>query len=122
MDFDGAVKAHSNWMLRLFGYAKGSSKEKLDPKTIAKDNVCDLGKWLYGDGQKYAGEPEFSELIKAHAAFHKSAASVVELVDQGKRAAAQQILMSSDSDYCQGSSKVIGLLRKMERKCAGVKN
>lgn len=122
MDFDGAVKAHSNWMLRLFCYAKGTSKEKLDPKTIAKDNVCDLGKWLYGDGRKYAGEPEFAELIATHAAFHKSAASVVELVDQGKSAAAQQILMSRDSDYYQGSSKVILLLRRIEKKCAGVTN
>lgn len=122
MDFDAAVKAHSNWLLRLFGYAKGTSKEKLDPKTIAKDNVCDLGKWLYGDGQRYAGEPEFPELIKTHAAFHRSAAFVVELVDQRKGAEAQQILSSKDSDYCQGSFKVIGLLRKLEKKCGGVKN
>ena len=116
MDFDSAVKAHTNWMLRLFGYARGTSQEKLDAQSIEKDNVCDLGKWLRGEGRKYAAEPEFSELVTAHAAFHKSAASIVVLVDQGKRSKAEQLLMAVDSDYRQRSFEVIGLLRKLQRK------
>ena len=71
MDFDGAIRAHSNWMLRLFGYCKGTSREKLNPETIQKDNVCDLGQWLHGEGQKFAADPEFSGLLQAHAAFHE---------------------------------------------------
>jgi len=118
MDFDSAVKAHTNWMLRLFGYARGTSREQLDPQTIEKDNVCELGQWLHGEGRKYAVEPDFQELVKAHAAFHKSAASLVVLVDQGKRSKAEQLLMAVDSDYRQRSFQVIGLLKKLQRKYA----
>jgi len=121
MDFDGAVKAHSNWMLRLFNYCKGTSQEKLDPRTIEKDNVCDLGKWLHGEGGKFAADPEFPGLMKAHAAFHKSAASVVVLVDRGQRSEAEKLLTAGDSEYRQLSTQVVGLLKKLERKYAVAK-
>lgn len=120
MDFESAVTAHTNWMLRLFGYCKGTSNERLDPQTIQKDNVCDLGKWLHGDGRKFADDPEFPQLLKEHAAFHKSAASVVVLVDRGQRSAAEQILRSAESDYCRLSLQVVGLLKKFQQKYAAV--
>ncbi len=116
MDFDGAIRAHTNWMLRLFGYAKGSSKEKLNPHVIEQDNVCDLGKWLHSEGQKLASEPEYLQLVKAHAAFHKAAGALVDMVDQGKRSAAELLLMAADSDYRQRSFQVVGLLKKLQKK------
>jgi len=116
MDFDGAIRAHSNWMLRLFGYCKGTSREKLNPETIQKDNVCDLGQWLHGEGQKFAADPEFSGLLQAHAAFHEVAASVVRLVDTGQRPDAERLLTAGDSAYCQRSTQVVGLLKKFQRK------
>jgi len=116
MDFEGAIKAHSTWMLRLYSYAEGTSREKLDAQMIAKDNLCELGKWIQGEGLRYGREPEFQELVKAHAAFHKSAAAIVDLVDQGRRASAEKVLKSADSDYRQRSFQVTGLLRKLQNK------
>ncbi|HUI82267.1 MAG TPA: CZB domain-containing protein [Bryobacteraceae bacterium] len=121
MDFDSAIKAHANWMLRLFGYCKGTSQEKLDAGTIQKDNVCDLGKWLHGDGRKFAADPEFKTLVETHAAFHKSAASVVVLVDRGQRPEAEKLLSSADSEYMRRSTQVVGLLKKFQRRYAAVK-
>jgi hypothetical protein len=115
MDFDGAIKAHTSWMIRLFSYSRGTSKETLDFLTIQKDNLCDLGKWLHGEGRKYATHPEFGELVRAHASFHRSAASILELIDQGKNTKAEQLLTAIDSDYRQQSFEVIGLLKKLQR-------
>ena len=115
MDFDAAIKAHANWRLRLFGYCTGKSREKLDVRSIEKDNVCDLGKWLHGEGKRYQSDAIFPKLIAAHAAFHQSAASVAALVDQGQRSAAQEMLESPASEFGKRSVEVVGYLSQLKR-------
>ena len=51
--FDDAIAAHIKWKIRLGQFIDGTSTEKLDSAMVCKDNVCVLGKWIYGDGTKY---------------------------------------------------------------------
>ncbi len=75
MNFSAAIQAHANWKLRLYAACHGSP-DAIDMHTLAQDNACELGKWLHGDGQRYVSEAQFGELRSAHAAFHRSAASI----------------------------------------------
>ena len=46
-----AVAAHTNFKLRLRAFSRGS--EKMKPADVSQDDLCALGKWLYGDGAKF---------------------------------------------------------------------
>ena len=66
MDIDGAIQAHSDWKLRLLNLARGTTSEKVDLEALRTDNHCALGRWLHGDGQKYAEDARFAKLLETH--------------------------------------------------------
>lgn len=91
MNFLEIISAHVRWKQRLLDYIADNS-EKLDPALVATDDHCKLGKWIYGEGQAYAGLPHFDKVRAEHAAFHKHAAAVVTFVNRGDHATAKQVL------------------------------
>jgi methyl-accepting chemotaxis protein len=112
MNFSDAIRAHANWRLRLSTYCQGNLKETFSVQVIAKDNACDLGKWLYGEGSKYASDPKFGELISTHAAFHRSAAEITAMVQSSRQKDAEKLLNSNESQYAKLSVQVVGMLMK----------
>jgi len=116
MDFDRAIQAHTNWKLRLFNYCKGSSQDKIDVRTVEKDNVCELGEWLHAERRKHAGGTGFEKLIEAHAAFHRSAAAVAALIERGQAPEAEKLLRSPDSEFNKRSLQVVGCLMSLRAK------
>ncbi|MEW6164627.1 MAG: CZB domain-containing protein [Pseudomonadota bacterium] len=92
MNFDDAIAAHIKWKVRLSQFIDGTSTEQLKSDTICKDNLCDLGKWIYGDGKKYQTLPHYKDLVGKHANFHRCAAEVVKKVETGDRAGAKASL------------------------------
>ena len=79
------LDAHLAWNDRLRKYLEGTSDEKLDVKQIAPDNLCILGKWIYGPGQKKFGKMnEFIELKQTHTHFHHTAGQIVQEFANGK--------------------------------------
>jgi hypothetical protein len=112
MNFSAAIRTHANWRLRLSTYCQGSLKEAIDIRTPAKDNDCELGKWLYGEGQKYASDSMFRELISAHSAFHRSAAAIATMAQSGRQKDAEALLNSNESQYANLSIRVVGILMK----------
>ncbi len=117
MDIDRAILAHSEWKLKLNSLANGTYKDKIDSSAVGKDNLCELGKWIYGEGKAVlASKPEFNELIKVHAEFHKNAAALVQQVERGQAAEVKKILNDASSPYCKCSLQVVGLLMKLKTK------
>ena len=102
MNFLEIISAHIRWKQRLLDYIANSS-EKLDPAQIGTDDHCKLGKWIYGEGQTYAGLPNFNNVRIEHANFHKHAAAVVTFVNLGDLATAQQVL---DGEYAKTSKNL----------------
>lgn len=77
------LDAHMLWKVKLESTLDGSSTEKYEVATVAQDNLCVLGKWLYGPGKKlYSKLPEYEALRKIHASFHLCAGEI--LVDHNK--------------------------------------
>lgn len=114
MNIDEAIKAHSDWRVRLRSYMRGHSQEKLDAGTVARDNVCALGKWLYGDGRRFQSNELFTQLVKEHADFHRAASRIVLHVDRKQLAEAEQELDGTDSAYTRSSRHVTMLLMKLK--------
>ena len=92
MNFDDAIAAHIKWKVRLGQFIDGTSTEKLSSATVCKDNLCDLGKWIYGEGAKFKAAPHYQDLVKKHANFHVCAADVVKKVEGGDKAGAKAAL------------------------------
>jgi len=92
MNFDDAISAHIKWKIRLTQFIEGSAAEKLQSATAGKDNLCELGKWIYGEGAKYKALPHYADLVKKHADFHGHAAEVVKKVEAGDRVGAKSAL------------------------------
>jgi methyl-accepting chemotaxis protein len=112
MNFSEAIKEHASWRLRLSRCCQGTQNEAINAQILAKDNACDLGKWLYGAGRQYASDPKFRELINVHSVFHRAVAEIATLAQSGRRKEAEAFLNSNDSQYAKASVQVVGNLMK----------
>ncbi|MGA7595860.1 MAG: CZB domain-containing protein, partial [Gallionella sp.] len=72
------INRHVAWKQRLLAYLDGTSQEKLDPVNIKKDDVCELGKWIYGEGKANIHIPYYHWVKSNHTLFHEYAAQIVE--------------------------------------------
>jgi hypothetical protein len=88
----------------------------IDVPNLAKDNACELGKWLHGGSPKYAADPQFTGLLAEHAAFHRAAAAMATMIGSGKRTEAEALINSPESEYCKLSRRVVALLMEFRRK------
>jgi hypothetical protein len=116
MNCSAAIRTRTNWRLQLPTHCHGSLKEAIEIQTIEKDNDCELGKWLYGEGRKYVSDSMLGELIRAHAAFHRSAAAIAAMAQSGKQKEAEALLNSSESQYAKLSLQMVGILMKFRTK------
>src|SRR5689334_4449791 len=91
-DLRDALAAHAKWKTHLKN-AIESGKSDFSVPTVARDDQCAFGKWLYGEGAAHAGSsPHHAACKQAHAHFHTSAAEVLELAVSGRRDEAERKL------------------------------
>lgn len=113
MDFDQAMATHTKWKVRLAHYL-AKHDGSLEPNQVALDNQCELGKWIYGEGARHRGLPEYTKLKNAHQRFHKAAAAIVERANEGF-SVAEQIQLGACSAFTQASSAVVMALVGMKK-------
>jgi hypothetical protein len=111
--FTAAVEAHTQWKTKLRMCTTDHSKCP-DPSVAEKDNACALGKWIYGDGQRFATDDDFQQLRQGHASFHRCAARIIRSVQQGQTGEAENLLVG---EYAEISTKVISMLSHMKSRC-----
>ncbi len=109
-DFDQIVDAHSRWTGRLRDYVADKG-ERLDPAVVERDDECALGGWIRGPGQRYAQDPSFVRLRAAHADFHRCAAKIVRLHDNGDKNEAERLLRGDFSRLDSATAQEIRGLR-----------
>lgn len=104
INVDHVVSSHIRWVTLLDDLVAGRSRERHDPVIIACDDRCELGKWIYSDGQKFLGQyAAFNDLKHTHQCFHQKAATIVDLNQSGRRDEARQEL---GGDIRKLSSKI----------------
>jgi methyl-accepting chemotaxis protein len=104
IDLDAALQAHSEWKIKL--RTGISQRQHMDALTIGRDDCCKLGKWLHGGGQKQLQHlSSFQDCLNKHAAFHREAGKVAEIINQGQYEKAESFL-DSGSAFAAASSQV----------------
>ncbi len=92
---DDAIGVHTNWKLKLLTAVNGG--EVPDRNKVCVDNQCDLGKWIYGDGQKSLGQsPDLAKLKEEHKRFHQTVGSIIDLVQQKKVVEAKKNILEGE--------------------------
>lgn len=110
MNLDTAIQKHLEWKVKF--RTAISKQEQMDTATITKDNCCDLGKWLHGEGKaQYGNLTSYAITVNKHAAFHIEAGKVASAINEQKYAAAETML-SGTGAFATASSEVgIALMR-----------
>jgi len=117
MNFDEAIKAHSEWKGKLSHYIEHPD-HSLKAAEVSADNKCPLGQWIYGEGGKHASLPEFSKLKSEHQRFHKVAGTIIAKADAGIDES-QEVALGAKSDYSATSSAVVLAIMAMKAKAGG---
>ena len=112
IDVDSIIDAHRQWKMKLRDAIENN--ETVDAKTLARDNCCALGKWIYSDGQRFGECGLFQELVVKHAHFHHVAGQVGELINDKRYAQAEDALDSGTS-FSRATSEVVLVLSTAKR-------
>jgi hypothetical protein len=113
MDFEQAIQVHVQWKSKLAAYI-AKPDHTLNPATIAKDDCCELGKWLRGEGRKFSSSPDFVKLVADHARFHVAAADIVRKADAGQYVS-EEIALGAKSEYAAASNTVVTELMRLKK-------
>jgi methyl-accepting chemotaxis protein len=117
MDLDRAVSAHVEWKMKLRSAI--SAQVPVDAATIAKDNCCELGKWLHGEARtKHGHLQSYKECLTSHAQFHREAGKIAQLINQKNFAEAEKSLNGASSFGTASSSTSVAISR-LKREVAG---
>ena len=114
MDFFDALAAHVQWKRRLSPCAF-TPAPSLCLGLVASAEECELGQWLAGEGSRFAGLPEFANLLASHARFHQAASDIVSKAGFGQLAT-QDIDPLADTDFIDASNEIVRALVAMGKK------
>ncbi len=111
MDLLQAIQKHGEWKLKF--RTAIANKETMDVATITRDNCCELGKWLHGEGKiKFGKLPSLAACVTKHAAFHTEAGKVATAINAKKYDAATGMLAAGS--YVDASSAVGAAIMKLK--------
>lgn len=111
MDLEAAIGKHAEWKL-AFRQAI-HAQQTMDAAAIAKDDSCDLGRWLYGEGKAAFGHLHgHAVCVHKHAAFHVEAGKVAAAINASRYADADAML-ESGTPYAIASSEVAIAVMKL---------
>lgn len=116
MDFDEAIVSHLKWKIRLRNFLDGRG-EPIDSGTAAKDDACELGQWIHGEGQRFADSAPYQELVKKHTQFHLQAAEVVRKIESGDKPGAESLL-ATGREFSAASKDIVGAIMQLEQEVA----
>ena len=106
-----AIEAHFLWFDRLKN-AIATQKSEFKPEVVAKDNQCELGRWIYTDLKALCDEKIYAEIKESHTNFHKKASEALTLALQGKIKDAEERI-AFGSELLKLSGKLVLLLKKV---------
>jgi methyl-accepting chemotaxis protein len=93
-------------------------KESMDAATIARDNNCELGKWLHGEARAlYRNCPGHTKCVTDHAAFHVEAGKVAAAVN-AKRKDDVERMLSAGSAFSEASKRVAVSIIELKNQIA----
>lgn len=103
MNLDNALQKHTEWKTKF--RTAIAQNETLDAESIAKDNCCDFGKWLYGESKASLGILEsHKECVAKHKVFHIEGGKIATAINLRKYTEAEAML-SINTPYFNASNE-----------------
>ena len=117
MNLDNAVQMHAQWKMKLRSAI--SKHEQLDLVTLSRDDCCELGQWLHGDGRSSYGRlASHADCVHKHLVFHSEVTKVAWAVNAQQFDAAEGML-NGGTPYAKASSALSVSFLQL-RKEAGI--
>ena len=112
LDFYQAIDFQRRWKLRLGAYVRGEARARQPWRDIARDDRCELGRWLQQAGALQGRNAVLVQRLREqHSLLHRSAADIVRLADAGQRDAALQALRHGD--FAHASHATVATLSEL---------
>lgn len=109
---DHAIGAHGRWKTRL-RIALATGEGDLDPHVICRDDACALGQWLHGFDHAVRGDFDYRLVCAVHAEFHQQAGRVLDLLGEGRRFEAGNVMLG---DFADCSDRLVRALTAWKDK------
>ncbi len=110
-----AIGAHGKWKTKFREFMDG--KLDLDAATVQKNNACDFGKWLEGEGKQALVAGDYQQIHRLHTEFHHTAASVITMKKTGDVAGAEKALSLSGT-FTGASAALTGVMMDVSKRAA----
>lgn len=95
LDFAVAKTWHKDFSLHAEFVVDRVGQAALDAQSVSADCNCDLGRWIYGRGQRYSSLSAYADLIEKHKYFHRTTSLMLREHELGNSSAAQLVQFSS---------------------------
>lgn len=80
---EAAIGAHMAWVDRFRDALSSSERESFDPRLVADDTQCELGRWLYGgEAVSVLGEGFHGRITAMHGTFHAIAGEIAAQLNE----------------------------------------
>jgi hypothetical protein len=109
-DVSTAISAHKHWKSRLSLLLGDLQKAQLDPIEVGDPVRCELGKWIAMEIATIQYDSLLNSLDTTHAEFHRLAAVIVSLANNGQNRDAKLLL---DNEFAELSADVVDLLSEV---------
>jgi methyl-accepting chemotaxis protein len=116
-----AIQAHGEWKLKL-NTAINTGNSEANPMDVAKDNLCEFGKWLYGEEmpESVKGSDDYENIRHLHAEFHRTASRVLDMALRDHKDEAKAS-MREGGEYHTVSTNLIRELAAWNTKVSAMK-
>lgn len=110
MNLESAIQKHTDWKIKF--RTAISKQEQMDAVTIGKDDCCELGKWLHGEGRNQCSNlASYATALSKHAAFHVEAGKVASTINAKKYTEAEAMLVSGSAFIAVSGEVGVALMR-----------
>lgn len=110
---EAAIRDHLAWKDALTHAIETGQTEPIRTLGLSCEQ-CSLGRWLheadFPDSEKKS--PNYGNVMAWHGAFHREAASVLHLIEEGQLEQAKAAMLPEGQRYYQASAILIGLLQE----------
>ncbi len=117
MDLDHALECHVAWKVkfRMAILEMGT----VDAASVGREDGCDLGRWLLGEGlERWGVLPDFATCLAEHRSFHVAAGRIGRAINAGRLEEASRLLKPSEA-FTRSSAALgnalVGLLKAVQR-------
>ena len=109
-NYDLIILMHRNWIIQLRAFLDGRKK---DLKAGSEDHLkCDLGRWIYGEGEMFKGNVTYKTLEAEHKKFHADAGNIIQAKTDGNILQAENKYQELMNIY----RTIVALLDKLKKE------